>query len=331
MKILLTGAAGFVGSHLAGKLIENHKIVGIDNFDPFYDRDVKDGNVLIVAEKSAEIFNRADNVETEERFKFIEGDCLDSEFLEGLFFDHKFDAIIHVAAKAGVRPSIKTPVEYVRNNVEATVNLLEFSRQNLVENFVFASSSSIYGAAKKVPFSETDFVDNPISPYAASKKSCELFCYNYSYLYKMKIACLRLFTVYGPRQRPDLAIAKFVRLITEGEPIPVFGDGSTERDYTYVDDIVSGFDKALNWLIDREPGTCEVFNIGNNRTVKLSYLIETLESALGKKAEIDRLPMQPGDVPRTYADISKAKAAFGYDPKTTIEEGVRKYVESEIR
>ncbi len=234
--------------------------------------------------------------------------------------------VIHLAAKAGVRPSIEDPAGYARTNIDGTVNLLEAARKSGVKAFLFASSSSVYGNSGVVPFSESAFVDNPISPYAATKKAGELLCHTYSYLHGIKIASLRFFTVYGRRQRPDLAIAKFTRMIDQNEEIPFFGDGSTERDYTYIDDILDGIEGAMGWILAQKAGTHEVFNLGEGRTTTLSAMVAAIEDALGKKANIKRLPMQPGDVLRTYADVSKAKKAFGYDPSTLLVDGVEEYV-----
>lgn len=312
MKILITGAAGFIGSNLAETLIIGNEIVGMDNFDPFYDRAIKEHNL--------EELNKADN------FHFYEADLLDKQTLERIFSEYEFDAVIHLAAKAGVRPSIKDPIGYSKANIEGTINIFEACRAHNIENVLFASSSSVYGNNEKVPFSEKDNVDFPISPYAATKKSCELISNTYAHLYGLKIAALRFFTVYGRRQRPDLAIAKFTRLIDNGDAIPFYGDGTTRRDYTYIDDIIDGINKCLNWIKEQPKGTCEIFNLGESNTVTLNRLVETIESALGVKAIIDRQPMQAGDVKQTYADISKAKGTFGYAPSTLIDEGIREYV-----
>jgi UDP-glucuronate 4-epimerase len=312
MNILLTGVAGFIGSNLSEKLISKHKIVGIDNFDPFYDRGLK--------EKNLEILQKDTN------FEFIDGDILDYNLLTDLHKKSQFDIIIHLAAKAGVRPSLIDPKGYLRVNVEGTINLLNLAKEQKIENLIIASSSSIYGNNKKTPFSENDFVDNPISNYAASKKACELFAHSYAKLYHLKIILLRLFTVYGRRQRPDLAIAKFCRLIKQNQPIPFYGDGDTQRDYTYIDDILDGFIKSINWLLKQKKGVYEIFNLGENRAVKLKKLVSIIEEKLGKKAIINKLTMQQGDVLRTHADINKAKATFGYNPRTQIEIGIENYI-----
>ena len=312
MKILLTGCAGFIGSHTLDRLLaDGHHVIGVDNFDPFYDR----------ALKTANIEQHADNPS----FDLIEGDLAEQTTYNKINFQlggSAPDAIIHLAAKAGVRPSIEDPVGYQRANVIATQNLLEFAKENAIKQFVFASSSSVYGKNPNVPWSEKHDVSGPISPYASTKVSCELLGHVYSHLYGIRFLGLRFFTVYGPRQRPDLAINKFVRLIEAGEPIPVFGDGSTRRDYTYIADIVEGILGALHY----DKTNYEVINLGNDQTVTLSQMIETIETVLGKKAEINRLPEQPGDVPQTWADVTKAGELFGYEPKTSFKEGIKRFV-----
>ncbi len=313
MRILITGVAGFIGSNLAELLIKSNKIVGIDNFDPFYDRKIKEDNIHALLGKDI--------------FSFYEMDLLNLDKLNEIFKTHNFEMVIHLAAKAGVRPSIMDPVGYTRHNVEATVNILEAARNNDVKNIILASSSSVYGNNRKVPFSETDNVDYPISPYAATKKSCELLSHTFAKIHNMRVAALRFFTVYGRRQRPDLAIAKFTRLIDQGKPIPFYGDGTTERDYTYIDDITDGIKKCMDWLVCQEESCWEVFNLGESQTTTLNSLVKTIEGALSKKAIIDMQPMQPGDVKRTFADIDKAKDTFGYSPKTQIKEGIVKYIE----
>lgn len=319
MNIIVTGVAGFIGSHVADSLVEaGHVVYGIDNFDPLYPRETKERNMAQLMEQSG--------------FRFFQIDLLNQPRLNTVFEralrdGRPIDCVIHLAAKAGVRPSIEDPVAYTKCNVEGTVNVMEAMAANDVRDLIFASSSSVYGNSEKVPFSEDSFVDHPISPYAATKKSCELLSHTYAHLHRMRVAALRFFTVYGPRQRPDLAIAKFGRLIDRDSTIPFYGDGTTERDYTYITDIVDGVNKSIDWLLKQEPGTFEVFNLGESRTVSLSRLVEIIEKALGKKAKIDKQPPQPGDVVRTYADIRKAKKLLGYKPSVTIEEGVNKYVE----
>ncbi len=309
MRYFITGSAGFIGSHLCERLVsQEHDVTGLDNFDPFYSRKVKESNLAGLTKNK--------------NFKSVEGDIRDEKLADKLFSKNKFDCIIHLAAKAGVRPSIEDPLGYNDVNVNGTVVLLEAARKHNIKNFIFASSSSVYGNNLKVPFSETDNVDNPVSPYAATKKAGELVCYTYHSLYNINMTCLRFFTVYGPRQRPDLAIHKFCRLIEDGKPIPVFGDGSMERDFTYIDDIIDGVMAS----IEKCKGY-EIYNLGESRPVRLDRLIAEIEKVLGKKAIIDRRPNQPGDVKRTFADISKAKKVLGYNPKTEITDGLAKFVQ----
>ncbi len=308
MKILVTGAAGFIGSHASELLISRgHSVIGIDNFDPFYPKHFKLHNIRGIINKQG--------------FEFNEGDILDKSFLEHIFRARKIDIVIHLAAKAGVRPSIEHIEDYYQTNITGTLNVLETMKGFGVKNMLFASSSSVYGNNTKTPFSESDFVDNPISPYASTKKSGELLCHVFCHLYQLNITCLRFFTVFGPRQRPDLAIHKFTRLIEKGESIPVFGEGSTARDYTYVDDIVGGIYCALSNL-----GGYRIYNLGESRTVTLKMLIETIEKILGKKAKLDYQPLQPGDVQITFADVEKAKKEIGYDPKFSLESGIHNFV-----
>ena len=309
MNILVTGAAGFIGSHVCEHFIEtNHCVTGIDNFDDFYSAELKNLNLT--------------KLYKDNKFQFQKIDIRDSKGLNSIFDSYKIDIVIHLAAKAGVRPSMDSIAEYYDVNVNGTVSLLECMRSHGVKKMIFASSSSIYGNNKKVPFSETDTVDNPISPYAATKKSGELLCHVYSHLYEFDITCLRFFTVFGPRQRPDLAIHKFTRLIDIGKPVPFYGDGSTSRDYTYVDDIVNGIKCAVNYL-----NGYRIYNIGESKVINLKSLVETIELILGKKAILNYLPMQQGDVDKTYADISKAKEEIGYDTKYDIEIGLREFIE----
>lgn len=318
--ILVTGGAGFIGSHLSEKLlIEGNKVLVIDNFNNFYDPAIKRNNVEEVKKTCV------DNNIPLENYQVFEGDIRNNEFLKEVF-SNKIDSIMHLAAMAGVRPSIVDPALYYDVNITGTVNLLERCRESNVKQFVFASSSSVYGNNEKVPFAESDRVDNPISPYAATKKSGELLCHTYHHLFDMNIACLRFFTVYGPRQRPDLAINKFATLILEDKEIPFYGDGSTSRDYTYVEDIVSGIVASINYL-NTDKKVFDVFNLGGDKTVSLIEMVETIESALDKKAKLNKLPMQPGDVNRTCADINHSKETLGYSPKTTFVDGIRKFVE----
>ena len=309
MNILITGAAGFIGSHLAERLVQQgHNIIGLDNFDPFYDRSVKEANVAALRNAS--------------NFQLVEGDIRNVEQVDAILAPANIEMIIHLAAKAGVRPSIQDPITYQDVNINGTMVLLEAARNHNVKKFIFASSSSIYGNNEKVPFSETDNVDYPISPYAATKKAGELLCHTYHHLYEIQINCLRFFTVYGPRQRPDLAIHKFARLIEAGKPIPVFGDGSMARDFTYIDDILDGILAALNhWTGYR------IYNLGESRPYRLDRLIRELETALDKKALIDRQPVPPGDVRQTFADVTRAKTELGYNPQTDLPEGLKTFVQ----
>jgi UDP-glucuronate 4-epimerase len=307
-RVLITGGAGFIGSHLARRLLDlSCEVTVVDNFDAFYSKSVKLGNIRTERE--------------DPRYRFIEGDIREYETLKAAA-GGRYDAIVHLAAKAGVRPSIEDPDGYLETNVKGTQNVLNFAREQGVEQFVFASSSSVYGVNERVPWAESDHVLLPISPYAATKVSCELMGHVYSRLFGIRFLALRFFTVYGPRQRPDLAIHKFARRMIEGQPIPVFGDGSTSRDYTYIDDIVAGVVAAINY----RRTWYEVINLGNHRTVSLSEMIATLEEALGSKAKVIREPAQPGDVPITYADIAKARELLGYDPQFPFPEGIRHFV-----
>lgn len=304
--ILVTGAAGFIGSHLCERLLAmGRKVVGLDNFDSFYDPVIKRRNLSACLPHA--------------NFQLTEGDIRDAAVVEAAMTG--CDLVVHLAARAGVRPSIEKPLLYQDVNVGGTSVILETMRKLKVGKLIFASSSSVYGNNRKVPFSEADNVDFPISPYAATKKAGELLCHTYHHLFRMDITCLRFFTVYGARQRPDLAIHKFCRLIEQGKPIPVFGDGSMMRDHTYIDDILSGVLAA----IERCSGF-HIYNLGESRPVSLSDLISAIERALGKKAIIERLPAQPGDVERTYADVTLARAELDYEPKTAIDVGIAEFV-----
>ena len=309
--VLVTGGAGFIGSHLVGRLLGEGgwRVSVVDDFNDFYDPALKRRNVEPYAGR--------------DDFRLHEADIRDGAALERVFAGAGFDCVVHLAARAGVRPSLAEPVLYAGTNIGGTVNLLEAARAHGVRQFVFGSSSSVYGENEKVPFAEDDPVTRPISPYAATKAAGELLCHTYSHLFGLRSVCLRFFTVYGARQRPDLAVHKFARLIAAGEPVPVFGDGTTRRDYTYVDDIIAGVRAAM----DYEASPYEVINLGESRTVSLSELIALLERELGRRALIDRQPPQPGDVPQTFADISKARRLLGYDPQTPIEDGIRRFVE----
>lgn len=307
----MTGGAGFIGSHLVRHLLAEDawNVTVVDNFCEFYSPEIKRANIAEFA--------------GDERFRLVEVDIRDFEGLRPVFKKGRFDAVVHLAARAGVRPSLEQPREYTETNVCGTVNLLELAKENAVPRFVFGSSSSVYGSRSEVPFREDDDISAPISPYAATKAAGEALCHTYAHLYGIKVASLRFFTVYGARQRPDLAIHKFAKLITQGHPIPVYGDGTTRRDYTYIDDIIQGVRSAM----DYEGVGHEVFNLGESDTVELHRLISLLEENLGMKASIDRKEMQPGDVPLTCADISKARRLLGYDPQTRIDEGIGKFVE----
>ena len=309
--ILVTGGAGFIGSHLVDRLLAEGvwRVTVFDDFNDFYAPQLKRKNVCAHLQH--------------ESYKLVEADIRDREALAGIFAKTKFEAIVHLAARAGVRPSMSEPQLYAETNINGTLNLLELAREHEIKQFVFGSSSSVYGINAKVPFSEEDPIRQPISPYAATKAAGELLCHTYTHLYGIRSVCLRFFTVYGARQRPDLAIHKFARLIDEGQPIPVFGDGTTRRDYTYIDDIIAGVRAA----IDYSGSDYEVFNLGESRTVELNELISLLEKSLNRHALIHRQPMQPGDVPQTFADVSKARRLLGYNPQTQIEEGIRRFVE----
>jgi UDP-glucuronate 4-epimerase len=310
MRILVTGAAGFIGSHLCEALIKDNQIFGIDNFCDYYSPEVKKNNI--------------EKLLLNDSFNISEIDIRDVEALEEFFNKHVVDVVIHLAAMAGVRPSIIDPVLYTEVNINGTVNLLEQCKKHNVKKFVFASSSSVYGNNKKTPFTESDVVDFPISPYASTKKAGELICYTYHHLEAMSIACLRFFTVYGPRQRPDLAIHKFAKKIQNNETIDVYGDGSSRRDYTYITDILDGIVKAVKFI--QTGNKFEVFNLGESQTISLSTMIETIENAMGIKANKNVLPMQPGDVYITYADITKSRKMLGYSPSVCFEEGITKFV-----
>ena len=309
--ILVTGGAGFIGSHLVDKLLSegDWNVTVVDDFNDFYEPSIKRANVALHSRHST--------------YRLEEADIRQRTALERIFDEANFDCIVHLAARAGVRPSLDQPLLYSQTNIEGTLNLLELSKQHNILQFVFGSSSSVYGINAKVPFSEDDPIRKPISPYAATKAAGELLCHTYTHLYGIRCVCLRFFTVYGPRQRPDLAIHKFARLISEGKSIPVFGDGTTRRDYTYIDDIIAGVRAA----IDYSRTDYEVINLGESRTVELRELISLLEKELGLPARIDRQPLQPGDVPQTFADITKARQILGYNPQTQIETGIKRFVE----
>ena len=308
MRILVTGGAGFIGSQLIGHRLERgDEVVCLDNFDDYYDPSIKRRNIR--------------DYESQEGFHLVEGDIRDAEFLANLGKSQPLDAIVHLAARAGVRPSIEDPALYADVNLAGTSNVLELARHHGIRNFVFASSSSVYGERKNVPFRESDRVDHPVSPYAATKKGGELLCHTYHHLFGLDVACLRFFTVYGPRQRPEMAIHKFTRAIADGETVPMYGDGSAERDFTFIEDIVDGISRT----IDRNSGY-SVYNLGNHRMVTLRFMIDTIGQALGIEPKIEVLPNQPGDVSRTCADITVAAEELGYSPQTPFEQGIERFV-----
>jgi UDP-glucuronate 4-epimerase len=313
MKILITGVAGFIGSHLLESLLnDNHVVIGIDNFCDFYDPKIKRENLNSSKENN--------------NFTLKKLDIRDFTVLKEVLTNEKPDIVIHLAAMAGVRPSIDNPELYFDVNVNGTENIFKAAKEAVIKKIIYASSSSIYGSRENVPFSETDNVDNPISPYGMTKKINEVMAYTYHHLYKIDMIGLRFFTVYGPRQRPDLAIHKFTRMIFDSRAIPFYGDGSTERDYTYIDDIIDGIVKSVEY-INTKNDIYEVFNLGESETTSLKDLVNLLEKSIGKKAIIDSLPMQLGDVPRTYASIDKSKKILAYNPKTKIKDGVPKFIE----
>lgn len=319
--ILITGGAGFIGSNLIDKLLEeNNEVTTIDNFNNYYDPQIKEKNILEIRKNMGKL-----NI-NEKNFKLYRGDIRDKNILRTIFKENKINLIIHLAAMAGVRTSIDNPKLYYEVNLNGTLNLLEVARINRINKFIFGSSSSIYGNNQKIPFNEEDEVNHPISPYAASKKAGELLCYTYHHLYDLNVACLRFFTVYGPRQRPDLAIHKFTKLILKNKSIPFYGNGKTERDYTYIDDAVEGIIKTIIW-IKKNRRKYEIFNLGSSRKISLNEMVKAIEDVLYKKAILKKLPMQHGDVNRTYADISKAENVLGYNPKTEFIEGIKKFVE----
>jgi UDP-glucuronate 4-epimerase len=307
MKALVTGAAGFIGSHLCHRLLaDDWAVVGVDNFDSYYDPRIKRRNIS--------------NCLKNKNFLLVEADVRDSEAMDRVV-DEDIRIIVHLAAMAGVRPSIARPLLYADVNINGTMVLLELAKERRIDKFIFGSSSSVYGNNEKVPFSEDDNVDFPISPYAATKKAGELICHTYHHLYGVSVTCLRFFTVYGPRQRPDLAIYKFAKLIEQDKPIPVYGDGTMMRDFTYIDDIINGIVAAMN--------KCDgfnIYNLGESQPITVNDLIAEIEKALGKKAIRQSLPLQPGDVERTYADVTKSVKELGYNPKTPIQAGLASFV-----
>ncbi len=312
MRILVTGGAGFIGSHLVEKLLGvGHEVVILDDFNDFYDPQIKQANIAGFAKEVA----------------VCHVDLRENESVRTVFRREKVDVIIHLAARAGVRPSIQSPRLYYDTNVLGTLHLLEAARSTGVERFIFASSSSVYGASKTVPFSEEQHLTQTLSPYGATKIGGEFLCSTYSHLYEMRVVALRYFTVYGPRQRPDLAIHQFTRRIHAGQPIDQFGDGSTRRDYTYIDDIIQGTIAALQY----DGPMYDIFNLGESQTIQLKDLISAIENTLGKKAKINQLPEQSGDMPLTYADISKARKLLDYNPTTKLSEGLPRFIDWFLR
>ena len=309
MNILITGGAGFIGSHLSERLLENskNKITVIDNFDDYYPRKLKEANIK--------------DFIGNENYVFYEADINNPDKLKQIFADNSFDIVIHIAAKAGVRNSIKNPIDYAKTNIIGTLNILECMKEYNVKKLIFASSSSVYGNSESDTFSEDLDISKPISPYAATKASCEQFLYTYSHLYGINVVALRFFTVYGPKQRPDLAINKFVRCIKEDKPVTIYGNGDNVRSYTYISDIIDGILAAIKY----NKSAFEIINLGGIKTVSVNEMVETIEKVLGKKAMKEYLPMQAGDVNKTVCDITKARKLLGYYPKISFEEGVDKF------
>ncbi|REC75380.1 epimerase [Chryseobacterium elymi] len=339
MIYLVTGGSGFIGSHLIERLLKNgHSVINVDNFDDFYNYQTKIKNTLESIDKISDFefsdketdIRRLTAISKSDRYQMYYQDIRDKKGLETILRNHKIDLVIHLAALAGVRPSIERPLEYEEVNVRGTMNLWELCKEFNINKFICASSSSVYGNNEKTPFSETDNVDHPISPYAATKKSGEILGHVYHNLYHIDMVQLRFFTVYGPRQRPDLAIHKFTKLISEGQEIPFYGDGNTARDYTYIDDIIDGITKSILYL-ETHSGVYEIINLGESEVVTLSEMLRTIETTLGISAIKKNLPMQPGDVQKTNADITKAKTLIGYKPDTDFQNGIKKFVEWFLR
>jgi UDP-glucuronate 4-epimerase len=310
---LISGSAGFIGSHLCDRLLaQGHLVIGVDNYNDFYDPRIKENNAKAHIQK--------------DNFKFYKGDLCDYKFLQNIFDKDNISHVVHIAAVAGVRPSVQNPILYQKNNGESTINLLDLSAKYKISKFIFASSSSVYGSRSKVPFVETEDISKPISPYAATKVAGEAMVHAMSHLHKIPSIALRFFTVYGPRQRPDLSIHKFSKLIYEEQELPIYGDGSAKRDFTYIDDIIDGVLKSIDYKGFSPGSFFDVFNLGESRTTEVRALVKLLEERIGRKAKIKYHDPIPGDVPITYADISKAKSKLEYDPSTDLEEGLDKFI-----
>jgi len=339
MNYLVTGGSGFIGSHLVEQLLKDgHFVINVDNFDDFYDYQIKIKNTLESVQQSTDFefsdkendIQKLVNQTKSENYILYYADIRDKKSLSEIFKNHKIDVLVHLAALAGVRPSIEKPLDYEEVNIKGTMNLWELCKEFGVKKNVIASSSSVYGNNEKVPFSETDNVDKPISPYAATKKCTEILGHVYHHLYGIDMIFLRFFTVFGPRQRPDLAIHKFTKLISENKEIPFYGDGSTARDYTFIDDIIDGVVKSMDF-VEKNKNVYETINLGENQVINLSEMLSVIETELGKSANKKYLPMQPGDVQKTNADIEKAQNLINYSPKTNYQNGIKIFVEWFLR